>query len=259
MSVQVAAQRAEAYMAAVDAAAPGRLAGLYLVGSAALGDWQEKVSNVDVVAVAERPWDASLLASLSEAHRLLDGRGEPGRVAYLTYTDLAAGPAAAGPPCFEGGRAIESDEFATPLTWAVLAEEAVSLRGPEYFAVADDREALRAWASARLAGRWKRWADTRRPGRAWMRQALAEDVLEVSRLYVAATRGLAVAKLRAGALALEDLGGRHERVIADAAGFRRGSRMSMYWGPIERKHHGVDLVEELVERASAQATGDVGR
>lgn len=258
MTVQVAAQRAEAYMAAVDAVAPGRLAGLYLVGSAALGDWQEKLSNVDAVAVAEQPWEASLLGSFSAAHRLLDGRGEPGRVAYLTYADLATGPSAAGPACFEGGRAVDPGEFATPLTWAVLAEEAVSLRGPEYFAVADDREALRAWAAGRLAGRWKRWADTRRPGRAWTRQALAEDVLEVSRLYVAATRGLAVAKLRAGALALEDLGGRYERVIADVAGFRRGSRMSMYWGPIERKHHGVDLVEELVGRASA-AAGEIGR
>jgi hypothetical protein len=42
---------ADAYMNAVEAEAPGLLEGLYLTGSAALGDFRPHTSDIDFVAV----------------------------------------------------------------------------------------------------------------------------------------------------------------------------------------------------------------
>lgn len=256
VSITEVTRMAEHYADAVDLAMPGRLAGLYLVGSAALGDWQEKLSNVDVVVVAASWDDAGVNAALVPRATLGDGGG-PCRLAFVTFAELEASPAAASPVCYEGGRRIDSAEFATPLTWRILAEDSVCIRGPEYFPVHHADEELRSWASGRLAGRWRAWVATagRVPGQLWVRRSLAEDLLEVTRLHVAATRGQAVSKLRSGSLALDDVPGRFHRVVTDALGYRRGSRTSMYWGPVERKHHTLDLIGELTQRAGDQAAG----
>ncbi len=239
----------EAYANAVELAAPGRITGLYMVGSSALGDWQEKVSNFDLVAVADC-WDESAIAAVLGPRGLLRAAGGPPRVAFVTFAQLQAAPAAGDAVCHEGRRRIDAGELVTPLTWAVLAEDGVCLRGPEYFSVHVAEDELRSWAAQRLAGRWRTWVARagRAPGQLWRRSALAEDVLEVTRLHVAATRGQAVSKLRSGPMALDDVAGRFHRVVTDAVGYRGGSRTSMYWGPVERKHHTLDLIGELTHR-----------
>jgi hypothetical protein len=94
------------------------------------------------------------------------------------------------------------------------------------------------------------------PGQLWRRRSLAEDLLEVTRLHVAATRGLAVSKVRSGTLVLDDVAGHFNRVVTDAVGYRSGSRTSMYWGPVERKHHTLELIAELTGRARKDAPED---
>lgn len=245
-----AQRRVEAYLAQVDAALPARVTGAYLVGSAALGDWEARVSNVDVVVTAAEPWTDADVAVATGAHGRLAVGDQPGRVAYTTLEQLA-GPPQGAARCFEGRAELAAGEFDTPLTWVVLAEEAVAVRGPEWFATGADGDGLAAWAAERLATRWAGWARRhRRAGRAWRRQPLAEDLLEVARLHVAATRGVAVSKVRAGAVVREDVSERFERVVDDAVGFRRGGRTSRYWGPSERKAHSLELVELLVSGAA---------
>ncbi|MCU4185528.1 hypothetical protein K6U06_14240 [Acidiferrimicrobium sp. IK] len=252
MSIVAVTRKGEAYADALDLAIPGRLAGLYLVGSAALGDWQEKLSNVDVVAVAEH-WDEAAIAASMKPQGLLSGGG-PCRVAFVTFAHLAVRSSEPGPECREGGATIDPAEFATPLTWTIMAEDAVCLRGPEYFPVHHDEDDLRSWAADRLARRWAPWAAKagRVPGQLWRRRALAESLLEVTRLHIAATRGQAVSKLRSGSMTLDDVPGHFQRVVTDAVGYRRGSRTSMYWGPVERKHHTLELIGELAQRARDQ-------
>ncbi|MEV7624143.1 nucleotidyltransferase domain-containing protein [Actinoplanes sp. NPDC089786] len=55
---------AESYLAAVDAARPGLVERLYLVGSAALGAWQPGVSDVDAIIFTSRPLTDADLAVL---------------------------------------------------------------------------------------------------------------------------------------------------------------------------------------------------
>ena len=251
MTTEEPARRGQAYLAAVDAAAPGLLEGLYLVGSAALGDWQEPLSNIDAVLVAAA-WDDAGVAAALAARRHLGDSGEPPRLVLVTFEQLARDPFQPGPMTYVGGAEAEAGEMANPMTWQILAEEGMALRGPEYFTVQVDANALRRWAHSQLRDRWASWAAHagRLPGQLWRRRTPAEDLLEVTRLHVAATRGQVVSKLRSGAIAVEDLPGRFHRVVTDAVGYRSGSRTSMYWGPVERKHHTLDLIRELTGPAA---------
>ncbi|MBO0692956.1 MAG: hypothetical protein J2P58_08670, partial [Acidimicrobiaceae bacterium] len=60
-----------AFLSMLDEKLPGRLSGLYVVGSAALGDYSERVSNLDVVAVSDEVWADADLAVASASHGLL--------------------------------------------------------------------------------------------------------------------------------------------------------------------------------------------
>jgi hypothetical protein len=253
-----AQQQAEAFLASLDRGVSDRVTGVYLVGSAALGDWNDKVSNLDVVMVADEAWGDAELGAASRHHGTLVVGGEEGRVAYTTFADLAV-PTGSGRPaaCFLGRQRIASEEFDTPMTRCVLGEDAVALRGSEWFTVGGaDPADLQDWAGARLTGRWRRWLGTGRgPGRHWKRKPLAEDLLEVTRLYVAASQGRLVSKVRSGALALGDVSTKFERVVADAVGYRQGSRTSMYWGPAERKTHSLELIGVLCDRVAVAPAG----
>jgi hypothetical protein len=246
-------RRVGGYVAGMDRQLPGALAGLYLVGSVALGDYHPRRSNIDMVALGDAGWSGDQLATAARLHRGLGHRGEEARVAYITAPQLTTDPATSKIPCFRGGAPDDQAELATPLTWHMLAAEALAIRGPEWFECWHDDAALRVWARGRLQGRWRTWARSgrRRPGSLWIRRPVTEGLLEVARLYVAATTGRVTSKVGAGDAALADVPERFGRVVRDAVGYRGGSRTSMYWGFIERKRHALELVDELISRAGA--------
>lgn len=83
------------YLQAVDRAVPGRIAGLYIVGSIALGDYRPGQSDLDFVAVTKAPLQPEEIATLAEIHRRRDRqeRGPALSGVYLTRDQLQ-GPAA---------------------------------------------------------------------------------------------------------------------------------------------------------------------
>ncbi len=58
----------DAYLAAVDEAVPGFVAGLYITGSIALDDYQPAISDIDAVAVCTGRPDAGQYAALAQVH-----------------------------------------------------------------------------------------------------------------------------------------------------------------------------------------------
>src|SRR5471030_2780457 len=89
----------DAYLEAVDDEAPGIVEGLYLTGSAALGEFRPHTSDIDFLAVTRHQPDAVAVAALGRAHARLrtrfprpffDGR-------YVTWDELASDPRQAGP------------------------------------------------------------------------------------------------------------------------------------------------------------------
>ncbi|MHB1931062.1 MAG: hypothetical protein ACYCUG_16855 [Acidimicrobiales bacterium] len=233
----------------VDRAAPGVLTGLYGVGSVALGDFRRPLSNIDAVAVADQPWDDSALQAVRRAARRLHRPGQPARLACLTWADLRRDPAEVEAAGFVGRAAVPGADLVNPLTWAVLRTAGVCVRGSEYpeLGLGD----VRGWAEARLAGWWSPWLERVRPGPLILRRNIAEGVLEVARLSQIVSSGRVVSKLEAGEAVQGTGPPNRQRVLKDAAGYRRGLRMSMYWGPYERRRHALAYIRSAVEAAKA--------
>lgn len=235
-----------AFLSMLDEKLPGRLSGLYVVGSAALGDYSERVSNLDVVAVSDEVWADADLAVASASHGLLRAPRPP-VVAYLSSRDLASDPRSLDRPCYRGSTRVDSEELVNPFTWYILSTGAIDLRGPDHPRLWEDSASLAPWAAARLQSEWApQIPHLQRVGAMWLRRRVSSVVLDVSRLAVAARTGRALSKTEAARVLEPDVPGRFRRTLADAVGYRYGGRTSMYWGPLERKQNALELLRELV-------------
>jgi hypothetical protein len=234
------------YLAMLDERLPGRVSGLYLVGSLALEDFSERVSNVDVVVVSEEPWSAAELAVAVAAHQGWKRRRPP-VVSYVVSSDLALDPRSLERPCFEGARPVASERLVNPLTWHILDRGALDLRGPDHVSLWNHPDALREWAAGELRTTWAvRLPHLDRLGSMWFRRGVSSAVLDVARLAVTASSGMVVSKTEAVRVLEPDVPGRFRRILTDAVGYRYGGKTSMYWGALERKQHALELLHGLV-------------
>src|SRR5262245_57972711 len=82
------------YLTGADQEAPGQLEALYLVGSAALGDFRPHTSDIDFIAVIPDKSDPELAAALARVHERLSARRPRPRFdgMYVTWEDLARDP-----------------------------------------------------------------------------------------------------------------------------------------------------------------------
>lgn len=81
------------YLELVDRALPGRIQGLYLVGSIALGDYHPGSSDVDFVAVTQKPLAGRELDRLQQIHERLLVHGKLWFDGiYVTWDDLMRNP-----------------------------------------------------------------------------------------------------------------------------------------------------------------------
>lgn len=151
------------YLAAVDAALPGFVEGLYVVGSAALGAWQPGVSDVDTLIVTSRAADDTDLAVLAEIHAAMPPRPHFDG-AYLHRDSFAARPADRPVVPFVVNGEFRTDEPCgelTPVVWLILHRYGVPIRGR---AVADlgigvDLAGLRRYNLDNLRTYWQPLAD----------------------------------------------------------------------------------------------------
>lgn len=136
------------YLAVVDEAAPGLVEGLYVVGSAALGDWHAAFSDIDIVAVTAEPAtddDAGLIVT---AHALLAEHLPEPHIdgPYIAWGDLVVPPATGlhRPWVLDGAVHHDGECFEiNPITWYALARYGLVVRGPspERLGIALDTEA----------------------------------------------------------------------------------------------------------------------
>ncbi|HWE54885.1 MAG TPA: aminoglycoside adenylyltransferase domain-containing protein [Acidimicrobiales bacterium] len=226
------------FVRAAGRAVPERLAAVYVVGGVALGDFSARQSNLDVVAVFDPPLAETETAAVRPAERALARAGRPASVWYAGWDLIADGPA--GDP---GGW----PELETPLTRALLQEEAIAYMGPDWPVVAYDDGAYRNWCRRTLAE-----LATGEHGMMVMRRGVTPLVLEAARLALGATTGRVYSKSEAGDSAISLVPHHFRRILQDAVGYRHGATTSMYWGPFERKYDARQLIRELV-RAVGEA------
>ncbi|MCP2262397.1 Nucleotidyltransferase domain-containing protein [Streptoalloteichus tenebrarius] len=148
-----AAEAAAEHLARLDAAAPGLVVGLHVIGSAALGDHHPAVSDLDVVAELSREPDADDLAALAAAHT---GAGVHVEALYLRAGELAGPPesASTGPWANDGSLNVTDRAFLlNPVTWLQLDRHRVTVRGDEPHPPVD-LAAVRAFCQENLASYW---------------------------------------------------------------------------------------------------------
>jgi hypothetical protein len=223
-----AAAAIDRYLDAADAAVPGLVVGLHVVGSLALGDYAPERSDIDVVVIVDIEPDAAQRSHFAEIHRVVATRIDG---PYLTPAQLALLPAEIGPVPFhvDGHFRIGECHEVSPITWAILADDAITVRG-DAPAVTRDDAAVRAFSAANLAEYWASWArtiealiaETADDERIEARM-LEWGVLGAARVHCAAHTGRVVSKSVAGDYALEQFDGVWHDVITRALKARAGT------------------------------------
>ena len=206
-----AAASIERSLDALDAAVPKVVIGLHVTGSLALGDYHPERSDIDVVFVTDGVLDVAQRSLVAEVHRVVATRIDG---PYVPLALLGAGPAAidAVPFHVDGRFEVGECHEISPITWAILAEHAITVRGerPCDLGVHADPNAVRTFSVANLRGYWARWARTIG---ALLDGALADDLMEArmldwgvlgaARVHCAAHTGEVVSKRAGGEYALQ--------------------------------------------------------
>jgi len=150
-----------AYLDIVDDVAPGLVEGLYVVGSYALDDWVPGCSDVDIVAVTAEPCTDDDAGDLRTVHALLSEQWPRPYVdgPYVAWGDLVVEPATGlhRPWVLQGELHHDGDCFEiNPVTWYLLATNAVTVRGPDpaTLGIPHDAEARIRFVIDNLQGYW---------------------------------------------------------------------------------------------------------
>jgi hypothetical protein len=222
------------YLEVVDSCAPGLVEGLYVVGSYALGDWIPDHSDIDIVAVTAEPATDEDAANLVTAHAIL-AEHQPRPFVdgpYVAWGDLITPPMALHRPwSLEGRLHHDGDCFElNPVTWYVLAEHGVTVRGPavDRLGVYVDVDARVRFVVDNLASYWAPLAEQvlaacdADPSHLFSPDSLEWCALGALRLHHTAFRGGVVSKRGAGEYGLQFAPSRFAGVLREAIAIRAG-------------------------------------
>jgi hypothetical protein len=226
----------DAYLDAIDHEGPGLVEGLYLTGSAALGDFRPHTSDVDFVAVTANRPDAVAIAALQRAHRRLRNRWPKPYFdgLYVTWEELACDPAATrrGPYSYEGRFHARSGGPRNPVTWHTVAHHGIPCRGPQPtdLNIWTDPEKLARWTLDNLDTYWRPLLSC--ASRLLNRQSLIAltsygtvwIVLGVSRLHYTMVTGEICSKEGAGNYALQTFPEQWHRLVSESLRIRQADR-----------------------------------
>ena len=211
----------------VDRAFPDRLVGLYLVGSAALGDHQGPRSDLDYVGVLDRPLTGSEFEALRAAHHRLGLARYDG--IYVTGEELQgpATPEIGSAHVSAAGYLPHAGFTANPATWRTLARHGVAVRGPEAttLGVHDRDDELEQFCRENLTSYWREWGRqlSRNPKQAVFGLTdggVVYGTLEPLRLHASLTTGRILAKTEAADHGLATFGDRWQPLLAQARAIR---------------------------------------
>ena len=172
-----------------------------------------------------------------------------------TWDELNRAPGECGPvPSVINGRFRNSASVdVNPITWHVLADRGVTVRGPNPLEldVWDEPESLRDWSLGSLDEQWRRWRE--KAGRLVTPRGLAVlgslapswSVLSVSRLHFTLKTGEITSKSGAGAYALHAFPERWQRIVNECLRVRRGAQApSLYESALARRRAALDETKE---------------
>ncbi|MBN1640275.1 MAG: DUF4111 domain-containing protein [Anaerolineae bacterium] len=265
----------QAYLSMVGGKLPGLLYAFYLEGSIALGGFNERFSDIDFLAILDRPATPGEVDLLRSIHAAIDRRYPRRKMMgpYLQLSDLRRldRRAAPHPACHDGvlrsGAQFELDSVEG---W-ILAHHGITLLGPEPRELpltVDWGEIVRKMR-LNLNTYWARWV--RRPDK--MAIMLSDwgiqwTVLGVLRQFYSFREHTITTKVGAGRYALGCLparwrpliqeairirDGNGRPLIQEAIRIRDGNGRSLYRSRIVRAGHAVRFLRIMIDTCNANA------
>ncbi|XVU29673.1 nucleotidyltransferase domain-containing protein [Actinoplanes sp. CA-054009] len=249
----IAEDVAHRYLALADERLPGFVAGLHIVGSAAIGAWQPGVSDVDTVILTSRPASPDDLAALAEIHTAMGRPCFDG--VYLSPELAEVWPDDRRPVPFAVGGALVTDRPCgelTPVVWLILQKYGIAVRGPAP-EVRVDHENLRLYLLDNLGGFWHGQAEQI----AGALPAITDEVLDAeivtfhvlgpARLHYTLAHGDIVSKSAAGDY-LAKLFPEYAALAAKAVRWRAGAPEQFTRADLEAAGRSVGAVIEDARR-----------
>jgi Domain of unknown function (DUF4111) len=230
------------FLRLLDLRCPNQIAGLYIVGSGALGAWRLGGSDIDVIVgthdqakltygklVLLRGISGAIEAVAALLHRRPVRSGTV-NASFVTEGDLGKPVSTIVPlGSFVGLKVSTNKAFdINPVMWFVLERYGIALRGPnsaQLGLIVDEHE-RKEWTKANLLAYWKPWAEAVRskeefPSMSFDR-GLEWGVSGVSRMHCTVRTGNVISKRAALDYASETFDPRWEPVIRLATAQRDG-------------------------------------
>ena len=239
-------------IAALDMALPGQLQAFYIVGSVALGDYCDGQSDLDFMAVLAEPADVAALgrvhAELALRFPAIDCDG-----IYLQSGELSRPPQGFGPAARGGRVDPASGDERHPVSWLLLADSGIALRGPAPNPplVAADRAAAMAYSRTNLDTYWRNWLARFEQSAGLstheqLDEAVHWSVLGALRVHRTMTTGRVPSKSAAGIYGQSHFS-RHAAIIDEALRLRRApTTQSAYAESADRAADVIDLLRAVI-------------
>lgn len=243
----------EEYLLLVETKLPGFLSGFYLQGSIALAAFNERLSDIDFVALLSRSWNETELAQLKEIHLTIRSKYPrwPLQGIYIKGEDLVRS---------EGSTRLHlnyHDGLLQPATnleingvdWWLLKKRGVTVKGlpATELDFKIDWELLITNMRHNLNTYWL--AFTYKPNRmAWLfsNYGVQWAVLGVLRQYYTFKENDITSKTNAGEYALLHLPQKWQRLIQEAINIREGNKKSLYKSRVVRAIEAIRFLKYII-------------
>lgn len=223
------------YVSLLEQKLPGLVNGLYLHGSIALGAFNERMSDIDFIALCSRPCTPDDVEHLKQIHENIAQKYPRWELqgSFLQWQNLGQFEEIAPPfPAYSDGTLNPNEHHGPDLvTWWLLKTRGVALIGPEPDKLTFDVDwnVLVAKMRENLNSYWASY--TRNPTRmAWLLTDYGVQwaVLGVLRQYYSFREHDIISKTGAGEYALKHLPAKWHRIIQEAINIREGQKQSLY-------------------------------
>lgn len=238
----------------IDAMLPGRCLAYFLVGSIALGDFQENQSDIDFVIVLDSTQSLETQETLKNIHHLLVGKYRLPKFdgIYITPSQLAEAPNGQFVPYWLENKFFAKDAFAAnPITWLTIAQHRCAVRDDPSLVVYTNLAEVKQWCMANMDGYWAAWLRkaTHHPvaGLAMLWPITVQwGVLGITRLWATIESGRIISKSQAADYAKREFG--EWSGLLDWAFETRNGRPRRYKNPFSRRREALGFMQQVMCR-----------
>ncbi len=250
------------YLALTDQYLPGRINGLYIVGSIALDDYKSGKSDIDFVSVSDKHFSEEELILLANIHtKIRKAKKYPNFDGiYVTWDELKTSPDAVSAPfCLDNKFRNTNGFAANPVTWFTLLKYPLSFRGSEKPQVYSNDVDLRNWCKTNLNTYWKNWVinSKRNPIRilySLSPAAICWGVLGIIRLHATISTGDIISKSKTFEYATNRFPKKWREVINIALKERISNSNNLIfnpfiYNPFVLRKRALDFMEYIIDEA----------